>query len=94
MGNDTHVTDVRGPVHEATDLIYREVTGDTVPEHPYTSMPRLVSHLPHGLCMPDHLPSCDVRSSGHGTLSLTRLSWLLGYSYRHVVAVSLHVTVR
>ena len=26
MSNDTHVTDVRGLVHELTDLIYREVT--------------------------------------------------------------------
>ena len=26
MSNDTHVTNVRGLVHELTDLIYREVT--------------------------------------------------------------------
>ena len=30
MGNDTHVTDVSWPVHEAPDLIYCEVTVDDV----------------------------------------------------------------
>ena len=30
VGNDGHVTNVRGLVHEPTDLVYREVNEDIV----------------------------------------------------------------